>query len=328
MLDSLRFVQGAVAKKDFVATLTHFRIRGGSIMGYNGMMALCCPIDLDLDVCPKATPFVKAIQTCKDTIAIHSTPTGRLSIKSGSFKAFIDCTSETFPEVVPEGQVIELGEGSKILETLKALSPFIAEDASRPWARGILFRGQSAFATNNVALIEKWLGYNFPVVINIPKAAVAELLRIGEEPISLQMSDTSMTFHFPGNRWLRTQSYPVDWPDLSRILDTPANPSAVPASLFEQIADLAPFVDELGAIHLHDNAITTGVHDTDGATVVIEGLAGAVGTYNIKQFMLLDGVATSFDLTTYPAPCLFYGDGVRGAVVGMRKSQTKEPDNG
>lgn len=318
MLDSLRFVQGAVAKKDFVAALTHFRIHAGTIRGYNGMMALCCPIDLDLDVCPRAVPFVKAIQTCKDTIAIHMTPTGRLSVKSGAFKAFVECTTEVFPDVEPEGEVIELGGESKILETVKLLMPFIAEDASRPWARGILFRGQSAFATNNVCLIERWVGNNFPVVINIPKAAATELLRIGEEPQKLQMSETSMTFHFSGDRWLRTQSYPIDWPDFGRILDTPANPLPLPAALFEQIADLAPFVDELGRIHLSDGAITTGVHEADGATVEIEGLSGAGGVYNIKQFMLLDGVATSADLTTYPAPALFYGENIRGAIVGMR----------
>lgn len=315
MLDSLRFVQGAVAKKDFVAALTHFRIQNGMIRGYNGMMALCGPIDLDLDVSPKAAPFIKAVQTCKGPVAIHMTPTGRLAIKSGAFKAFVDCITEPFPEVEPEGQEIPLN--GEVLGVLKQLAPFIAEDASRPWARGILLRGQSAYATNNVCLIERWLGYDFPVAINIPKAAVTELLRIGEEPERLQMSENNVTFHFPEGRWLRTQTYPTDWPDFGRILDQPSNQVPVPAGFFEAIADLAPFVDELGRVHLGAGAMTTGAGDAEGATVELPDLT-ATGCYHFKQLGLLEDVAESIDLSTYPAPCLFLGDRLRGAIVGMR----------
>ena len=97
MLSSLKFVQGAVAKKDFVPALNHFRIEGGRVKGYNGMIALCGPIDLDLSITPKALEFTKAIQACTDTISLHITPAGRLSIKSGRFKAFVDCLDEAFP---------------------------------------------------------------------------------------------------------------------------------------------------------------------------------------------------------------------------------------
>jgi hypothetical protein len=70
MLDALKFVRGAIARKDLVAALSHFRISGGRIKGYNGKIALCCPLPLDLDVMPKAEPFVKAIATCEQTVAI------------------------------------------------------------------------------------------------------------------------------------------------------------------------------------------------------------------------------------------------------------------
>lgn len=316
MLDSLRFVQGAVAKKDFVAELTHFHISNGTVRGYNGMMGLCCPIELDLDVCPKAVPFVKAIQTCKDTIAIHMTPGGRLSVKSGSFKAFVDCITESFPEVQPEGQEVEVKGG--ILDVLKTLNPFIAEDASRPWARGILLRGQSAFATNNVCVIEHWLGVPFPVEINIPKAAVVELIRIGQEPTKLQFAENSVTFHFPGNRWLRTQTFPTDWPDLGRILDAQGDAKPLPEGLFEAVHDLVPFVNELGQLFFNGNTVTTGKAEGEGASAEIVGLE-ASGCYNEKQFRLLEGVANLLDLNSYPKPSLFYGDRIRGAIVGMRQ---------
>ena len=313
MLDALRFVQGAVAKKDFVPALTHFRVDRGTIRGYNGMLGLCCPIDLDLNVSPRAVPFIKAIQTCQDTIQLHVTPAGKLSVKSGKFKALVDCIQEDFPEVEPEGTSIELNGG--LLAALKLLAPMIADDASRPWARGILFRGQSAFATNNIIIAEYWLGYHFPVEINIPRAAVVELLRIKEEPISMQIAENSATFHFSGNRWLRTQTHTTQWPDISRILDQPSNPIPVHEGLWEAVENVVPFVDEFGRVFLNANGITTGEADSSGASVDLPGL-NASGVYHFEQLRLLDGVALSIDFNT--SPKLWFGDKVRGAIAGMR----------
>ena len=217
LLQALQFVKGAVSSKDFIPALTHFHIENNTIKSFNGNLALSCPIELEIEASPKAIPFVKAIQACKRTTVIHLTGTGRLRIKSGSFKAFIPCTGEQFPDIYPSGKTIELN--GDLIPALKILQPFIAEDASRPWSRGILFRGCSAFATNNICLVENWLGYEFPIEINIPAAAVKELIRIKEEPISMQMDEKSVSFHFEDGRWLKSNLLVTNWPDISVILN-------------------------------------------------------------------------------------------------------------
>lgn len=317
MLDALKFVQGAVAKKDFVPALTHFRIKGRRIKGYNGLLGLCSPIDLDLEVTPRALPFKRAIETCEDTIAIHQTPTGRLSIKSGKFKAFVDCHSDDFPDVEPEGDAIPL-DGS-FLKFLKRLAPFIAEDASRPWARGILFRGQSAYSTNNIVLVEHWLGYNFPIELNVPRAAVVELIRIGEEPEQLQYCANSVTFHFSGGRWLRTQTLETAWPDLSRVLDRPSNQAPIPSDLWSSVRSIKPFADDLSRLFLADGSIATSLDENTGASVEVPGLL-ASGCYNFDHFLLMEGLADTIDLKVESGPALFFGlEGhVRGAISRMR----------
>ena len=230
MLSSLKFVQGSLSRKDLVPELSHFRIKDGFIKGFNGHIGLCSPIDLELDVTPNGSQFVKAIQTCKETIALHVTPKGKLSIKSGKFKALIDCLkNEDFPEILPEGEFIKLD--GKLLESLRKLEPFIADDAAKAWARGILFKGESAYATNNVILVETWLGYRFPIEVNIPNSAIQELIRIGEEPTSLQITANKITFHFEGDKWLTTQTYSTEWPDLTRILEQPCKPIDFPEGL-------------------------------------------------------------------------------------------------
>ena len=315
MLQALRFVQGAVAKKDFVAALTHFRIEGGKVIGYNGALALCGPIDLDLEITPRAVPFIRAIQACKDeTITMHVTNTGRLSVKSGNFKAFIDCIAEPYPIIAPEG--IEVKLDGEFLKTIKTLAPFIAEDASRPWARGILFRGPSAYATNNVVIVEHWLGFNFPVEVNVPKSAVTELLRIDEEPERLQVSENNITFHFSGGRWLRTQTYDLNWPDVAKILDRESNSCDIPPGFFTALEDLTHFVGEAGGILFQaDGAMTTSSTEGEGASVAVEPF-GATGIYNIEQLKRLIDVAERADFSISPA--MFFGDRLRGAIVGMR----------
>lgn len=316
MLESLQFVQGAVAKKDFVPSLTHFHIAGGRIRGYNGSLALCSPIELDLEVTPKAVPFIKAIQTCKGTVQLNMATNGKLFIKSGKFKAHVDCTTEVFPDIQPEGEVVELQPG--LIKALRVLAPFIAEDASRPWARGILFRGNSAFATNNIIVLEYWLGEDFPVEVNIPRSAVLELLRIAEDPTSLQMSEDSVTFHYPGDRWMRTQTYSTVWPDLGRVLDKEATPTKLPEGFFPALVDLVPFIDDLSRIFFTGDAIATSGEAGEGASVEVPGTP-ATGIYHLKQLQLLEGLVEKADFTLYPSPSLFYGDKVRGAIIGMRK---------
>lgn len=314
MLSALKFVSGAVAKKDYAPTLTHFRIEGGRIRGYNGQLALCSPIALDLEVTPKAVPFVRAVEACSETISMHLTPNKRLSIKSGAFKAFIDCTEAPFPTIEPEGQQVTVP--GEFLSAMATLLPFIAEDASRPWARGILFHGPAAYATNNIVIIEHWLGFAFPVTINVPKAAVVELLRIGEEPRSIQVTNSSVTFHYDENRWLRTQTYDLFWPDVMRILDSPSQPQPVPDGFFSALENLTHFVDENERVFFALDGMSTSAIDGEGAAVAIDPF-GAVGTFNLSQLKKLCGVATSIDFSTSPAR--FFGDNLRGAIIGMRE---------
>lgn len=316
MLEELQFVQGAVATKDYEPALTHFHIKGGKILGYNGAVALCTPIDLNLECTPKATQFIKAIRICKDTVAMHMTESGRLAIRSGNFAAHVDCIDgESYPSVLPEGEAVDLSV--EILEPLRSLTNFIAEDASRPWARGILLHGQSAYATNNIIAVERWIGQTVPATVNVPEEAVDELLRIGEEPKKLYTGANSITFEFAPDRWLRAQLLSTEWPNIIKILDKESNPTPIPPGFFEALHDLVAFTDDSSRVFFLDGMLSTVPEGGIGASVKVEGVP-AGGCYNIKQMLHLEDVATQIDFSQYPNPCLFYGNNIRGAIVGMR----------
>jgi DNA polymerase III sliding clamp (beta) subunit (PCNA family) len=320
MLSELRFVMGSVAKKDFLPALTHFMIEGGTVRGFNGTIALCSPISLDIACKPKAEPLVRAIANCNDTVALSMTPAGRLSIKSGSFKAFIDCIEGESAHVEPDGERVDI-DGASMLAALKAVQPFIGDDASRVWTNGVLLRGQSAFATNNVSLVEFWIGTTFPVTVNLPRAAVKEIVRIGEVPTHAQMTDKSFTLHYENGRWIRTQLLPTDWPDLSRILqtDAPVHMKDIDRRLYDGLEVLRPFVDKMGRVFFEPGKMLTHPGADEGASFALEDF-DVDGVYNIEILRLLDGVASRIDWSLYPKPCLFEGERLRGALIGMRKT--------
>lgn len=316
MLAELKFVQGAVARKDFIPHLTHFKIENRTVRSFNGSLALCSPIDFDIDCIPKAVPFVKAIQNCEDTVSLNMTPAGRLSVSSGSFKAFIECVEEDTGHVEPEGERFELN-GMQVLQALKIMAPFIGEDASRPWTNGVLFKGQSAYATNNVSLIEYWIGDLFPIICNVPKVAIREMIRINEPPLYAQATGRSISFHYPNGKWLRTALLDLEWPDLAKVLDVPNAPVPIDPLIFPALTAIKPFADEYGRVYLQGDELTTCTADGEGAGYIVPGL-GAEGIYQIEMLTRLEGVATAWDLSLYPAPCHFVGERLRGAIIGMR----------
>lgn len=316
MLKELKFVMGAVAKKDFLPALTHFRIENGRVRGFNGTLALCSPIPFDIDCTPKADALVRAIQHCDDTVALAMTKAGRLSVRSGAFKAFIDCVDTETPHVDPTGDIFQF-DGEAILKAIKTVAPFVSDDASRPWSNGVLLRGQSVFATNNVTLVEYWAGSEFPKECCIPAAAVKEVLRINEAPTHGQADDHSLTLHFSDGRWVRTQLLSTEWPDLSKIFNVESNPVPMNEAIFQGLVKVKPFADKIGRIYFRDGGLHTALEENEGASVEVEGFT-ETGSYQIDMLSLLEGVAERIDWSMYPKPAMFFGDRVRGAIVGLR----------
>jgi len=315
MLKELKFVMGAVAKKDFLPAMTHFRIEAGKVRSFNGTLALCSPLPFDIDCTPEAAPLVKAISNCTDTITLGMTEGGKLRVQSGSFRAFIGTVDGATPHVEPAGEDV-MFNGEVLLKALQTLIPFVGDDASRPWTNGVLLRGQSAFATNNVCLVEYWLGVETPIVVNIPKDAIKEMLRINEPPIRAQIDKNSITFHYADERWIRSQLYETNWPDLSKVLDQPSNATPIDEKLFEGIEAIKAFADEVGRVYIQDGVLRTHADYDLGATYDLH--LPFEGLYQIKMLSLLQGVALKADFTRYPSPALFFGERLRGAVTGMR----------
>lgn len=322
MLRELKFIVGAVAKKDYVPALTHIKIKNGWAQGFNGELSSACRIALDLDVMPLAPRMIEAIAACKDTVALTMTPAGKLSVKSGSFKSFVPCMEatdealQTFP--LPEGERQPVDE--QFLEMLKALQPFMSDDASRPWAQGIMLDKNFAFATNNVMLAQYWHGIDVPVKVTIPALAVNEIIKLKETPTHIQSTDNSVTVWFGPEKWMRTQLVENGFPEqVYDIMESPGQegiPIEQLVGFHEALETLKRFVDETGSVHFLDGVIATTKEAEDGTHIEVPGVPQGP-SFNIKYLLLLAD-ARAIDFTPFPAPCRFWGKNrrLRGIFTG------------
>jgi hypothetical protein len=308
LLQALKFVAGAVAKSDYLPSLQHVAIGGGYVVSFNGTVALCAPVVLDLAACPRADIFAKAIAACTEPAQLHLTEQG-LQVQSGALRVTVPCSQDTFPRVFPEG--FDCLIGGRFLPALKALLPVVSTDATKQWSNGILLRGSAAYATNNTILAEYRLGHVLPIDVNLPLAAVRALVHEDEEPTRLQVSERSATFHFSDGRWLRTSLYPTVWPQSLTSLLSHTEATPLPDGFFAALAQLEGFVDEDVAL----SAEGLATYPDNRAAVALAGLP--IGSrFSHAQLAKLAELATAISFADYPQPCRFTGGDARGVIIG------------
>lgn len=315
MLDALRFVRGAIAAKDFVPVLRHFYIGGGIIRGSNGKMTICSPIEGVPDCCPEGLSFIKAISSCESEPSLTLTKAGRVKISAGAFTAFVAAIPvEQHLHVEPEGSRVAMAPG--LLDAIKAMRSFVGTDASRQWSTGILLTGTHAYATNNVIAVEHVLATTMPRAC-LPAFALDELLRINEDPIAYSSSANNLTFYFTGDRWVKTQLLPSDWPPIDEMLNATISATTPPhPDLFKALQLLRPFADEMLGVTLDENGLRVGDAEDAARFAIAGGLPP--GFFHLDMLMLLKD-STAIELSEYPSRVPFNRPRLRGIMMGMRR---------
>lgn len=322
MLEQLKFVMRGVARRDLVPGLSHFRIQNGRCTGFNGVTALSAPVDIAFDCAPCAGDFIRALNACDDVITLKLDTPHRLIVRSGNFTTAVKCVElDTVPTSTPEGMII--APPQSVLQAFESLQPFIGIDASREWATGVMLHGQSAYATNNIVLTEYWLGCAIPVTINVPATAVEEVVRVHDELTHLQVSDSSITFHYADGRWVKSQLLSLQWPNIQAAFERSwqgSNLAPVPVGLLAACEKLVRFGDKKDLrVYLRGNDIATTLEGTldGGALVEIPGLPDR-GCFHTQYLLSALSIATSIDFSRYPELVPFVGERLRGAIIGIR----------
>jgi hypothetical protein len=202
--------------------LTHIRVYNGRIQGGNGKYCIDapCPDLLGYDFCCPADRFIKAVDAADGEPLIKITDGGKITLSKGKFRAILPLAPvEDYPLAERErgDEAVMLGDW---IPMLKALAPFIGEDASKPWAQGIWLADDGyAYATNNSSMVRirsPWGSTNNQLIL--PDFMVDEILRLGQEPMQILYTHGVITVGFEDGSWLQSRLLEGQFPEKAKQL--------------------------------------------------------------------------------------------------------------
>ena len=278
MLNSLKIVRGAVSDKNLVPVLTHIAVYEDRVHGFDGRVHISAPAPAqlkDFSFTVPMKPFMAAMEACEGRTLMIDHSDNKLTVNNtdGFLATMPTGPIDAFP--IPElgGKKIKVKE---LLPVLRALRPFIGQDATRPWSAGILFEDTLAMATNNAVLVQASFHGQMPRVV-IPVFAVEEIIALGMEPQSIMLTDNALVLNYPGKIWLRTVLLEDAWPDAKTMLKVchhEAQYTGLPEGLLTAVQQIQGFCPDakFPVIRCQGNKVSTA----DGTTSAsVGGLKGA-----------------------------------------------------
>lgn len=175
----------------------------------NGRYTVDVPTDLP-SLCANADRMVSVWAACKGEPKVSATPS-TLTVTQGRLRARVTLADgATYPRDTPDPETAH--KALDLRPVLLGLQPFVATDASRPWAVSVCLAGTHAYATNNVVLARCPIDTGLPRPMNVPLGAVEALLAQTAALAGLGFGENSLTFYFEGGVWIKSLLVAGDWP--------------------------------------------------------------------------------------------------------------------
>jgi len=173
----------------------------------NGRYWVDIPTELPAMVV-NAERLAAALLACKGTPKVSVTGSF-VTVSSGRARARLQVSEADYPLTEPDPpDTIDL---TGVIHVLKLLEPFVATDASRPWATSVCLSGPFAYATNNATVTRHPLPDPVEPPVNIPINVLQAIIERGDAT-SFGHTDRSVTFYYGDGSWVRTLLVAGEWP--------------------------------------------------------------------------------------------------------------------
>lgn len=308
----VKLVRSVVAERDLIPVMTHFHLYEGRIQGTNGKLTLDAPWTDYLredSINVPAEPFVKAFETMADP---HPSLTERhLHLSEGKMRVRIPLSVDAYPrcERPTGGNRVD----DDLLRTLRAIRPFISEDASRPWACGALVQDGWAYATNNIVMVRQRLEGDYDD-FTLPGFAIDQLGRCDKGILEISIRENAIGFELEDDIWMESTRYAEQWPNVDRFFDWDHDLPRLRGNEKAIVDKLLPFVpdERHPVIRFMGEKIATLEGEMEALVEVDCGEAA----FHAVPLQLVLSVATHMDLDPYPKPMPFIG-GLDGELEGI-----------
>lgn len=313
LIKALDFVSQA-QRKEGMPNQTHCRIGDGWIVAYDGLLTIGHKVDEDLNARPNSTKLTTALKKCKDKFSITQLDEFKLTIKSGRFKATVDCLAYDalmIQDPDPQCAVVTpaLVDGMRAVVDCLVDSP----ESGRAFTGAALLQADSIVGTNGYLMVEFWHGIDLPPDLLIPKKALQAIIKAGKELTGLGFCETSVTFHFADGSFIKTQTYNERYPNYKVVFVDGLNYNKIHPDFFEGVDMISGF-SKMKTCYFKDGGLSSHSNTNEGA--FYEGLD------------LPDNMAFNIDYLNVAKPYMeqvafkdnklsFMGGDVRGCLMGL-----------
>lgn len=311
---ALQFVQ-LVTRDVGTINETHVHIKDGWITAYNGVLAAGHKCKEDIYACPQNKLIVEALTKCSENLSITQLDNNRLSIKSDKFKAIVPCVANDLLQVVTPDPACGTID-NRFKDAVDIVSTLTNENAQTIYGASILMNGKSVISTlSGLMIMEYWHGIDLPLGLVIPKSLVQVLSKIDKPLGKFGFSQSSITFYYEDESFVRSQLYAEQWPDVMHVLDQPSNQWPWPASFWDALVAVAPFSD--GLVYFGQGMLQSHPDPHQGASYEVYGIpAGPV--FSIKQLILIKNTETVDFISNNMLS--FRGNNLRGCIAGRKNA--------
>lgn len=320
LLTALKFVQLAQQEIGTVYQ-THCRFtiinEQHYVVAFDGVLAAGHPVQEEMPICPHTYRLVNALERSSGAMSLTALDTKQLAIKSDKFRALVSCIGDgDLTYAWPDPPQWPLNDDFKKAADIAGI--FNTEGGQTVMAASIVTRDYSLIGTNGTVVIEAWHGVPTPPGLIIPMSFVKALMKIGKPIQRFGFCDTSLTVHFEGGAWLKTQLYQERYPNVDRVLvyTETAKPIPLAKEIIEGIKAVQPFA-ESPEIWLGGGKVRSHKEDNAGATYDAKSAIFDI-SLNSKHVLALAEIITQIDFTGNDQVIPFFGEKVRGALAKYR----------
>lgn len=313
LIDALKFVK-PVQSKTGAAYQTHCIISGHWLCASNGILTMATPVHEDLNACPHSLDLLDALQKCGQDLNITQLSANQLAVRSGDFKAIIDCCSPSEINIpAPDNNIAKIN--NEVKDAIASVMVLANEDAPNAAYAGVLLQAGSTVATNGHALLEAWHGVDLPAGLLLPKPFCAAVGRSGKDATGFGYSPSSVTFHFDDGSFVKTQLYNERFPEYKHLFNRARELWPIPLKLMEAIRAVESF-SKNGIIYFDNDVVSSRELQSEATTFKIVGLPVGLA-FNAKLLIQMEHAIRNIAFNLENNETFFSADNIRGCLKGL-----------
>lgn len=317
MKKELGFLKAAAGHFSAINILGCYTFDGGFVYAGNGAIQAGIPYASATSLNIPTDELEAALGRMPDGVVLEprATEAGVLAVlRGGRLRATIQCIDGEPPQRPDIDGDWERVPGG-FARALELALPFTDKDGT--WTTGISINDNLVRAVNNRCGIEITLeDGGLPKLLLTQDCArfVAE-----NNPDSYLASDNSIVFRWDDRRWMRAQFLAYEFPaSVDSIFAKADADASVPLTedWRAAYADIAALAD---TVELQpDRMVGRRAASVVEAAAKTDVPAGHVSLWKTSVLGLVAPIATHWNPTAYPAPCMFRGPGFRGLLLGVK----------